>query len=222
MSDNIPALDELTRVAKANGYWHHIEPFAQEIERLRAPTSSKDELKRYCVAIDDLRTDCGAAGTVDVYLAVRVDDRRAAETPSPHDITCNYRNGPLFGPGCICKVVNKHEWSARETPAESDDELAKAVLFYEQHVCKESTAALSFINQSTIASTAAFLRELRMRRSSVETSGDLLIARNALSNLYMAVLKFGPIDRGIGFAMNEAAQVLGSPIQVKATSESQS
>lgn len=42
---------------------------------------TKDELKRYCVAVENLRTDCGAAGTVDVYLAVRVDDRRAAEPP---------------------------------------------------------------------------------------------------------------------------------------------
>lgn len=29
---------------------------------------------------------------------------------STHDITCNYRRGPLFADGCICKVVNKHEW----------------------------------------------------------------------------------------------------------------
>lgn len=25
----------LERIAKSNGYWHHIEPFASEIERLR-------------------------------------------------------------------------------------------------------------------------------------------------------------------------------------------
>jgi hypothetical protein len=27
-----------------------------------------------------------------------------------HEITCNYPHGPLLGPGCICKVVNKHEY----------------------------------------------------------------------------------------------------------------
>lgn len=51
-----------------------------------------------------------------------------------------------------------------------------------------------------------------------ETSGELLLTRNALGNLYMAVLKFGPIDRDIQFAMNEAGQLLGSPIQVKEAS----
>lgn len=67
--------------------------------------------------------------------------------------------------------------SAAETPAPRvDDELANAITFYEQHVCKESSAAMSFINQATIEQTAAFLRELQMRRirmqrSAAETAG---------------------------------------------------
>lgn len=36
------------------------------------------------------------------------------ETESPHDITCNYRRRPLFSDGCICKVVNKHEYELLE------------------------------------------------------------------------------------------------------------
>ena len=31
-----PDLAYLEKVARANGYWHYIEPFADEIERLRA------------------------------------------------------------------------------------------------------------------------------------------------------------------------------------------
>ena len=57
--------------------------------------------------------------------------------------------------------------------------------------------------------------EAALDRDASETSGDLPLARNALGNLYMAVLKFGPIDRDIQFAMNEAGQLLGSPLQVK-------
>lgn len=28
-----------------------------------------------------------------------------------HCLTCNYQNQPLFYPGCICQVVNKHEYA---------------------------------------------------------------------------------------------------------------
>lgn len=35
-------------------------------------------------------------------------------TDTIHDITCNYRGQPLGSPGCICKVVNKHDYAAME------------------------------------------------------------------------------------------------------------
>jgi hypothetical protein len=48
-------------------------------------------------------------GMLAASKSLNVLTRTGDETASPHDITCNYRNGPLFAPGCICKVVNKHE-----------------------------------------------------------------------------------------------------------------
>lgn len=59
-----------------------------------------------------------------------------------------------------------------------------------------------------------YIDDLKVRLSmppAPETNDDLPLARNALGNLYMAVLKFGPIDRDIQFAMREAAKLLGPP-----------
>ncbi len=95
--------------------------------------------------------------------------------------------------------------SSNQSPLAASD---KFVAMFKRE--PSSPSDLAWMNGYATAIAERVVAELH-----VETSGDLLLARNALGNLYMAVLKFGPIDRDIGFAMNEAGQLLGSPLQVK-------
>ena len=62
------------------------------------------------------------------------------------------------------------------------------------------------------------VKELLARQAnSHETrAGELMIARNCLSNLFCAVQRFAPINDDISFAMREAAQYLGPPHAQKA------
>lgn len=47
-------------------------------------------------------------------LRLRAALDRASKGSARHDVTCNYPRGPLYGPGCICMVVNKHVFARLE------------------------------------------------------------------------------------------------------------
>ena len=45
-------------------------------------------------------------------------ERLESKTGIPHHVACNYPQGPMGGPGCICVVANKHEITEREAENE--------------------------------------------------------------------------------------------------------
>lgn len=77
----------------------------------------------------------------------------ATETQAPHDITCNYRNGPLFGPGCICKVVNKHEHATDSAIVQTARAVNTAVCA--SHIHTEWFPALSALRTAIESSVKA-------------------------------------------------------------------
>lgn len=79
-----------------------------DINRLRAYAQSSDYTTRSITIYTDIRC-----------MAVELLRLRSSrvETTVRHDVTCNYPRGPLYGPGCICMVVNKHVYARLEAAA---------------------------------------------------------------------------------------------------------